>query len=141
MSLNLLEEETAMYQCAGADVIGTDDVIDDDGAMSFCIQQQPQLRDWCDILDEEDELQPTVAPLAAAADEQAPIPIMNSRESQLRKDSGVISGSLTSSCSLSSSNDSTSSSDSSLKHHPLLSASATKLPDGWFGLSPPSESK
>ena len=172
MSLNLLEEEAAMYQCAGADVTGGDvpaaddeDLdYDGDGAMSFSaiMQQPPQLRDWCDILDDEEEDEEylsqqqtppataTVAPPPPPQEEQVPIPI--SRESQLRKDSGVISGSLTSSCSLSSSNDSTASnssnsSESSLKNH-LLGKTPAKLmqqeqmdESGWFGLSPPSESK
>jgi len=173
MSLNLLEEEAAMYQCAGADVTvddDDDDVIDGE-AMSFTAMMQPQqqqqqlpVRNWCDILDDEEELDylsqqdtpPSTASIGGEDQQQVPIPI--SRESQLRKDSGNVSGSLTSSYSLSSSNDSTASSnssESSLKNRLLgggcsnktavqLMQQQKKNQDGgcgWFGLSPPSESK
>jgi len=150
MSLNLLEEEAICRSPAadGGRMPEEEEEEEDYGEAYSTILQQPQLRDWCDILDDEEEeyLQLQTPP---AAQEQVPIPI--SRESQLRKDSGVVvSGSLTSSCSLSSSNDSTASnsSESSLK---LLGGAkllqqrandAQQQNNVWlYGLSPPSDSK
>jgi len=147
MSLNLLEEEAAAAMCGSPNADDKTTVIDEDEdrdlSYAAIMEQQPQLRDWCDILDDEEEEELYMQQTPPAV-EQVPIPI--SRESQLRKDSGVVSGSLTSSCSLSSSNDSTASSsnssESSLKNHlsQKLQQHASNN-GGWFGLSPPSESK
>jgi len=88
----------------------------------------PPLRDWCDDLDNEvDDYQPS--PVSQPTN----VPIPKPRLESLRKDSGMVSGSLTSNFSLSSSNDSGSSSTEDGSH---------KSKDvNWFGLSPPCESK
>jgi len=85
----------------------------------------PPLRDWCDDLDNEvDDYQPQAVPS---------VPIPKPRLESLRKDSGMVSGSLTSNFSLSSSNDSGS---SSTEDGVKMSKEVN-----WFGLSPPCESK
>jgi len=114
----------------------------------------PPLKDWCDTLDDEDldedpneegESRPYQRHPSPTAARQVP---GKPRLESLRKDSGVVSGSLTSTFSLSSSNDSASSSAEECsggrpeKISPDMTTK-TSVSKGvnWFGLSPPCESK
>ena len=117
MSLNLLEEEAACLAAPQPEY-------------NTFTTTQPQLLDWCDDLDDEDDFLQQTPPV-----DQVPIPSASLRKEQ------VVSGSLSSSCSLSSSNDSSSSnsSESCLKNH--FSNKKMIQDCNLFGLSPPSESR
>jgi len=103
---------------------------DGEGEAASPLAMTPPLHDWCDALDdEEDDIV-----------YQVQVPIPKPRLESIRKDSGVVCGSLTSNFSLSSSNDSAS---SSTEDGSSSNTVRTKKDMGvnWFGLSPPCESK